>query len=83
MLFKSGQTLNDDDGDIKLSFETGDTNSDSDSDERPLNESCDMEFDSRSQTSADSKMQVEGGENSSAKKGFKTPMTKAEKQIKK
>ena len=59
MLFKSGQT---DDGDLKLSFETGDTDSESnDSDEKPLNESCDMEFDSRSQTSADTKMQVEGG----------------------
>ena len=75
-----------DDGDIKLSFETGDTDSESnDSDEKPLNESCDMEFDIRSQTSADSKMQVEGSTpgSESTKKGFKKPMTKAEKQIKK
>lgn len=47
LLFKKGETQDSDD--IKLSFETGDTDSSDDAeDEKPLNESCDMEFDIRS-----------------------------------
>ena len=86
--FKNGETASTDDGsDIKLTFTDSDESSD---EEQLLNESCDMEFDVRSQKSgADKEMQVEGRLEKagiqtakSSKKGKKA-LTKTEKQLQK
>lgn len=82
--FKEGETTTDASSDIKLGFSDSDESSD---EEQLLNESCDMEFDVRSQRSgADKEMQVEGrlekaGIITSKSKKGKKALSKTEKQL--